>query len=152
MVRLFTSKTVWLFTLLLGACAPSPIGPGLQALKGQNIRTAINYLGYPDQKQEIVGDTVYIWSERGGYTSTYPITDYDRGEFEVNGQRGTYTNTTRNYVSEYNTYSCKIKIATDDRNMIKSTQASSSGGGCYVYEPAFEKVLLDFGIPLEATQ
>lgn len=152
MARSFTSKAFVAAALLLAACAPSPVGPGLEALKGQNIRTAINYLGYPDQKQTIVGDTVYTWSESGGYTSSYPITDYDYGEFEIDGRRGIYTNTTRNYVSEYNTYNCKIKIATDERDVIKSTQASSSGGGCHVYEPAFEKLLMDFGIPLEATQ
>ncbi len=151
MARSFTSKAVLLVVILLGACAPSPVGPGLQALKGQDIRTAINYQGYPDNKQTIVGNTVYTWSENGGYTNTYPVTDYDRGEFEVNGKRGTYTNSTTNYVSEYNSYSCKIKLATDERDIIKTAQASSSGGGCYVFEPAFKQMLDDFGIPLEAS-
>jgi hypothetical protein len=147
MAKLFTSKSICVLALLIGACAPSPVGPGLQALKGQDIRTAINYLGYPDRKQTIVGDTVYIWMENGSYTSTYPITDYDEGEFEINGQRGTYSHRNRSYVSEFNTYSCKIKVATDDRDIIKSAQATSSQNGCSAYNAAFEQILYDLGQP-----
>ena len=147
MVRLFTSKKALFLIapILLGACAQSAVGPGLDALRGKNVRTAITYLGYPDEKQQIMGDTVYTWSEKGAYTNTYPITDRNTGEFEIDGRRGTYEQTTRSYVSEFNSYSCKIKLATGADNVIKSAQASSREGGCNVYQNAFKSMLQDLG-------
>ena len=137
--------------LFLSACAskPSPVGPGLQALKGKDIRTAIKYLGYPDDQKEIVGDNVYTWASSGTYTDVYPITDYDRGDFEVDGKRGTFETRNTSYVSEVNSYSCVIRMAPGDDDIIKSTQGSSAGGGCSFYHRQFEQLLADFGISLE---
>ena len=139
---------------VLSACAskPSAIGPGLQVLEGKDIRTAIEYLGYPDDKQEIIGDTVYSWGVRGTYTDVYPITDFDRGDFEVNGQRGTFETRNTSYISEVNSYSCVIRMATGEDNVIKTTQARSIGKGCSYYNDTFEALLFDFGISLETLE
>lgn len=140
-----------LFTsiFLLGACAKSPIAPGLNALKGENIRTAVSYLGYPDSTQEVLGDTVYIWEHKGTSTDVYPITDYDTSDFEVNGQRGRIENRNTSYVSEVYSYSCVIKMAIDERDIIKDARAQSTGGGCRLYNSAFQRIVEDYNIPLE---
>ena len=150
MAKLFTFSAL-AACLFFTACAskPSPVGPGLQALKGKDIRTAIEYLGYPDDKKEIIGDTVYTWASSGTYTDVYPITDFDRGRFEVDGKRGTFETRNTSYVSEVNSYSCVIRMATGDDDIIKSTQAASSSGGCSYYHGQFERLLTDFGISLE---
>ena len=133
--------------ILLSACAADPIGPGLQALQGRSIQTAIEYLGYPDNQQEIVGDTVYSWVDEGIYTDTYPITGTDYGRFEVDGRRGTYENRRQTYISEVNSYRCTIRAVTTEQDIIKHTEAKSVGQGCYRYRGAFRRIIEDFGIP-----
>lgn len=137
--------------LLICACA-SPVGPGLQTLEGKNIRAAIDYLGYPDRTQEMLGDTLYIWRSGGTYTDTYPITSYDEGHFEVDGKRGRYDTQNTTYVQETYTYSCTIKMAVNEADIIKHTQAISTGGGCSRYNEAFRQVLEDYNIPLERAE
>ena len=148
MAKPFTFKALALSVLILSGCA-SPVGPGLQTLEGKNIRTAINYLGYPDREQQVLGDTIYIWRTGGTYTDIYPITDVDRGEFEVNGRRGRYDHETTSYVSEVYTYSCTLKMAVNENDIIKHTQAISTGGGCSRYNSAFNQLLEDYNISAE---
>lgn len=147
MVKLSTFSIVAVCFLLVGcASKPSPIGPGLQVLEGKGIRTAIEYLGYPDNTQNVVGDNVYTWMTGGTYTDVYPISDHNHGHFDGYGKRGRYGHASQTYASEVKSYSCRIKMATGHDNVIKSTQALSSGGGCRVYNSAFEKILTDFGV------
>ena len=60
MIRIGVFATA-LFTLC--SCATfGQMDQGLDALRGENIRTAFSVLGYPSRKEEFVGDTVYFWS------------------------------------------------------------------------------------------
>lgn len=119
---------------ILSACASSPVGPGLQALQGKNIRTAIDHLGYPDYEQEIVGDKVYTWSTREIVTDVYPVATH-------HGRRGGGYR----YVPDTYTYSCTIKIITDQNDVIKTSQAASRSGGCSTYNRAFDRILEQYG-------
>jgi len=135
-----------LAVLLLSACASNPTGPALQTLEGKNIRIAIDYLGYPDDKQEILGDMVYSWIDEGTYTSTYPISGTDYGRFEIDGRRGTYENRRQTYVSEVSSFKCEIRMVTTDQDIIKHSELTSIGEGCYRYHGAFRKILDDYNV------
>jgi hypothetical protein len=59
-------KAFVLLSCLLAGCVYALGMPEkLQPLKGQNIRVAIERLGYPTEQREVLGDTVYTWSTLG---------------------------------------------------------------------------------------
>src|ERR1035438_21011 len=46
----------------LTGCASDELNKGLGFMAGQNIEFAVSRLGHPDNKREMLGDTIYIWS------------------------------------------------------------------------------------------
>lgn len=52
--------------LTVTACVSDHMNQGLNALIGQNIRVAVEKLGYPDSQRTMLGDNIYIWSTHSG--------------------------------------------------------------------------------------
>lgn len=105
------------------------MGKGLSALEGENISKAIEVLGYPDQQQTIGTDTVYTWSR--GFQSSYTVPQTSTTTGYV-GNTPVYGTTTYNSVQTSN-HHCLIKIGTDNKGIIKKTEAEGTVGGCMSY-------------------
>lgn len=118
-----------LIPFLITSCVFSRMGEGLTALEGENISKAIEVLGYPDQQQTIGTDTVYTWSR--GFQSSYTVPQTSTTTGYV-GTTPVYGTTTTNSVRTSN-HHCLIKIGTNDKGIIKMTEAEGTVGGCASY-------------------
>lgn len=118
-----------LIPFLITGCVFSRMGEGLTALEGENISKAIEVLGYPDQQQKIGTDTVYTWSR--GFQSSYTVPQTSTTTGYV-GKTPVYGTTTYNSVQTSN-HNCLIKIGTNDKGIIKKTEAEGTIGGCLSY-------------------
>jgi len=110
-------------------CVFQNMDDGLHALVGQDIRLAINALGYPTGQQPLLSDTVYTWSSVQTFATTTPVTTTTTG---VVGRKVVDTTTTT-YVPTTGAYACTVQIAADSGNRIKSFQWQGSMAGCAGY-------------------
>ena len=127
--------------LVLSACTFQQMDKGLSYLQGQNIETAINYLGYPDNKQKILNDTVYTWGTNYNVSGTTPVTNYHYGSANAyntfgGSAFGTYSGTSTTYVPTTFNYRCTLKIVTDEKGTIINSQYDGNQGGCSDYGQA----------------
>ena len=118
----------------LGGCVSQNMNAGLQSLVGQNIRAAIDRIGYPDGQQVILGDKVYVWGV--SQNAVMPMTNTNFTSGSVGGVPVYGTTTSTNYVPV--NYNCKIQIATDANDIIKRYQWSGNMGGCARYANALK--------------
>jgi hypothetical protein len=117
--------------LLLAGCVFSGIRDGLDALKGYEISTAFQVLGYPNGEQTIYGKKVYIWSTSNSFTISTPQTSYGSGYI---GNRPFSYQSTSYQDQQFNGY-CTIRIfAFDDR--ILGGDFEGNNGGCMRYSRA----------------
>jgi hypothetical protein len=113
----------------LAGCVFQNMDDGLKALIGQDVHVAVARLGYPTDKREMLGDTIYIWSTAQTVTGTMPVTSTTTGRVgNVPVQ-----STTTNFVPTANTYACAIQMAVDSSERIKSYQWQGNIGGCQGY-------------------
>jgi len=135
-------KSVLILAMMAGflsACAFEHMDKGLAALRGRDLKTAIGYLGYPDNQQEIAGNKVYTWGRSYTATTVTPVTTYGSGSFfGMNGPTN-YTGSTVSYVPQTGTYSCVLKIITNKDDMIIDSQYDGDLGGCGKYGDALNK-------------
>jgi|GEM_PF-1305544 len=126
------------FSSFLTACAFNYIEGGLEELKGKPVKTAFNYLGFPDTKNSFEGSDVYVWGRSFQTTSFTPITSNSYGTaYGSYGNWASYQGTTTTYVPQVNTYSCVIKIAAEKGVIIQSSYEGSLGG-CEAYGTALK--------------
>lgn len=119
--------------LLLPACAFNTLNKGLPYLVGQNIDSAVNVLGLPNQQVQIGSYTVYIWDNR--YSATIPIyntrTSTTTGSVGSMPLYGTTTSSTIDYVPVQ--YQCQIKLQVDSNNIVQRWEFFGNQGGCQFY-------------------
>jgi len=146
-ITLFSS-----FLILLSGCAFSQIENGLTALKGEKIQTAFNYLGTPDNEQDIAGSKVYTWGRAFSATTITPVTTSTTGSaFSSYGGYANYYGTTTSYVPQTHNYSCTVKIITDQKGIITGGQFDGNLGGCASYGSALQKATKDLAPELLET-
>lgn len=96
---------------LLSGCATARLNTGLQKVIGDPIDGLVGVWGYPAAQREIMGRTIYIWSNDAGAMAV-PL--YGGGVFAARLQ-------------------CTIQVAVDARRIITSYQWSGNNGGCAAF-------------------
>ena len=126
--------------IVLGGCsATQNMDKGLRALSGKKIDTAFRILGYPENKQEFNGVTVYIWNNS---LNTVRVYTEPRMVYGTVGKEEIRTIVNENqYVPV--TLSCRIQIAVDKNGYIKD-YSYDDDGGCLSYSRRLEKYT-DYG-------
>lgn len=120
---------------ILAACATTRLNDGLQKLMGQNIRDAVDLLGYPDGQREMMGDKIYIWSSSHDAALPLMTTSNTRGMVGNTPVYGTTTNT--NWVPI--NFNCTVQLGTDAHGTIKNFQWSGNQDGCRAYANAVSR-------------
>src|SRR5215469_1485022 len=119
----------------LTGCVAADMDNGLDALKGQDIHAAIERLGYPDGHRTIQGDKVYYW----GFDRKYsPPVSYVSTPTGMAVEPPVYGSTTGTSWPPP-ILNCRIQIATDQNDIIKSSRWSGGIGrmkGCAPYAQA----------------
>ena len=111
---------------LLSGCATfGQVDAGLKGLRGKNIQTAFDVLGYPSGKQEFGNDTVYYWSVEESSTMLLPTTSTTSGRVGDTSFSGT---TTSNQLVPINN-SCLIKLVAGKNGVIKNYEWTGNIGG-----------------------
>lgn len=126
--------------IVLGGCsATQNMDKGLRALSGKKVDTAFRVLGYPENKQEFNGVTVYIWNNS---LNTVRVYTEPRMVYGTVGKEEIRTIVNENqYVPV--TLSCRIQIAVDKNGYIKD-YSYDDDGGCLSYSRRLEKYT-DYG-------
>jgi len=97
-----------LSAMLVMGCATAQLNSGLQKVIGQPVDGLVGAWGYPAAQREIMGHTLYIWSNDGGAMA---VPMYGGGVFAARLQ-------------------CTVQVAVDDRHIVTSYQWSGNNGGC----------------------
>lgn len=122
--------------LIVSGCATfGQLEDGLNALVGRNEREAFNALGYPNAKQEVGGDVVYVWGRSNSGTLFIPQTALTTGYV---GTTPVYGTTTTNQAIAVN-YNCTIKIAAGNDGVIRTWEYDGNLGGCGAYIQMFNE-------------
>ena len=108
----------------IGGCAFNQIERGLTTLHGENIKTAYQYLGYPDNQQKISGENVYTWGTNFVTNSTTPV----------------FTSLGAFHVPTTHHNQCSIKIITNKKDIITNSQYFGNLAGCQRYGTALQKL------------
>lgn len=135
-MKIFLLPLFLVYSLLLTGCAFNQIENGLNALNGEGIKTAFDYLGYPDSQQEIAGDKVYTWGTSFMSTTVAPMTSYT----SIGGYGATTTSSIP--ITQHN--QCSIKIITNQNDVITNSQYVGNLGGCARYGTALQRLSNDF--------
>ncbi len=116
------------FLLLVSGCVTAPMEKGLDALMGQDVKTAVDVLGnpkhkssqsaeaYSDKEQKAVGSTVYYWS----LGSRREIVRYKRGS-SLSGESATMK------------MRCSIKLTADASGKLVSWDYTGDKESCSYY-------------------
>lgn len=115
-------------SLILAACAADNLATGLPALEGKPIAEAIGFLGPTANKQEMNGETVYVWTheETGSYDIPAAMTSPSIGPTGQVYSRNDLAMDTQTY-----TLSCRIEIST--HNGLISATHYEGGPGCHTF-------------------
>lgn len=132
------AATLIFTTALLSGCAMQTLEKALPQFEGKKIDYAINYLGYPDQELDVADKKVYVWSHQS--TGSMPITTSKPTYNTTYGAFGpitTYGTTSEtNYVPV--SRECKIKLITDKKHKVLSTEFEGNESGCNRYADRLE--------------
>lgn len=93
---------------LLSGCATARLNSGLQKVIGQPVDVLVGAWGYPGDQREMMGHTLYVWSNDGGAMAV-PL--YGGGVFTARLQ-------------------CQVQIAVDSQRIVTSYQWNGNNGGC----------------------
>jgi hypothetical protein len=97
--------------LLLTGCATERLNSSLQRVIGQPIDILVSAWGYPAGQREMMGHTIYVWSNDGGAMA---VPMYGGGVFAARLQ-------------------CQVQVSVDDRRIVRSYQWSGNNGGCAAF-------------------
>lgn len=96
---------------LLSGCATAQLNSGLQRVLGQPVDVLVNAWGYPSDQREIMGRTLYSWSNDGGAMA---VPMYGGGVFAARLQ-------------------CHVEVAVNDQHVVTNYQWSGNNGGCAAF-------------------
>lgn len=125
-------------TLLLSGCIDSfvQLNKSLPTYVGRSVKEVAQRIGYPDVKQEIMGDSVFTWNTSHDSTMYLPQTTTTTGNVDGAPFSATTTGGTEAVPLHFH---CMIQIATDDNGIIKNTRWSGNRGGCSGYAAALAR-------------
>lgn len=126
-------RLLFLALLAISACATQQLDKGLRSLIGENIRMAVDRMGYPNGQREIMGDTVYVWSTNRNVA--FPVTNTTTSTGMVGNTPYYGTTSTPSFVPMQ--FACTVQIATTPDGTIKSYQWEGNEGGCSRYARGF---------------
>ena len=92
----------------LAGCATEQLNTGLEKVIGQPVDVLVSAWGYPSAQREIMGHTLYVWSNNGGAMA---VPMYGGGVFAAR-------------------LTCTVQVAVDAQNIITSYQWNGNNGGC----------------------
>ena len=95
----------------LVGCATQQLNTGLQQIIGKPVDVLVSAWGYPGGQREIMGKTLYTWSNNAGAMAV-PI--YGGGVFA-------------------NQLTCTVEVSVNDQKIVTSYQWSGNNGGCASY-------------------
>lgn len=96
------------FAVLSSGCATTQLNNGLQKVIGQPVAVLVNAWGYPAGQRDIMGQTLYVWSNDGGAMA---VPMYGGGVFAARLQ-------------------CQVQVSVNAANVVTSYQWSGNNGGC----------------------
>ena len=117
---------VAVISALLCGCATGMMEKGLGALVGKDVQTAFKVLGYPSDKQEVGGETVYFWLLTRFETYAAPRTSTAYGSVGNAPALGTITN----IQTERRRDSCLVKMITASNGQIISSEYEGNSSAC----------------------
>lgn len=126
---------------ILSGCATGKVEEGLHLLQGQKLKTAISYLGYPDNKLEVDGDTVYEWDYNNTFTGIQAVSQPYSGSIYGAGGSVGYSGQTTAYVPQTIRHHCSIRLVTDKKSTIIGTAWKGNPAGCSDYADALEPLI-----------
>lgn len=114
---------------LLGCTSFSVLDEELPKYTGRHIDSLVEKLGYPNDQTEIMGKTVYIWTNDKTHVSITPTTTTSTGYV---GADSVYISSTDYSTSVYN-LSCTTRIFVDHNGIIQNAEYNGNNGACYTY-------------------
>lgn len=119
---------------LLAGCVSvyDQMNTGLAALVGQDIKIAVNKIGYPDSQREMMGATIYTWAMEHHGAMVLPTVSTTTGS--IGGTPYSQNTYGSEVVSTH--AQCKIELATDSSGTITRYQWNGNGRGCGRYTRA----------------
>lgn len=93
---------------LLAGCATQRLNSGLQKVIGEPVDVLVSAWGYPADERQIMGRTLYIWSNDGGAMA---VPMYGGGVFAARLQ-------------------CQVQVSVNEQRVVTSYQWSGNNGGC----------------------
>lgn len=133
--------SICLAALLLAGCATEKVAEGVHLLQGEKLKTAIAYLGYPDSKLEVEGNTIYEWSYNHTSTGVQAISKPYYGTVYGAGGSASYSGQSTSYVPQTHRHHCTIRLMTDKRSTIIGSAWRGNESGCSDYADALEKLI-----------
>jgi hypothetical protein len=96
---------------LLSGCATQRLNSGLQKIIGEPVDVLVSAWGYPAGERNIMGRTLYVWSNDGGAMA---VPMYGGGVFAARLQ-------------------CQVQVSVNEQRIVTSYQWSGNNGGCAVF-------------------
>lgn len=113
---------------LLG-CAGQQLQKGLGDAIGTNINTLVYKWGYPNSKREMMGQTIYVWTNAFSSSYVVPQTQTTTGYVGTTPIYGTTTS----YTTQTINAQCVIEVGVDDDDTIQNFQYRGNQVGCQPY-------------------
>ena len=123
----FLLSTVVLVSML--SCVGTKVDAGLNALVGENVKTAFLVMGYPSKKLELGDETVYSWIYSHGGAMPMPRTAQSTSYV---GSQVITTTTSYNQMVPFDNY-CEIKIVADKTGTVRTWEYDGNNGGLMAY-------------------
>jgi hypothetical protein len=108
----------------LGGCASDQINTAPTSLVGENIQVAVRRLGYPDQKRDVLGATLYIWRSDNVMAMPLANTTTTPRMVGVAPTMATYATTPED---------CVLELGVDSNGTITTWRWSGEMIGCEAY-------------------
>lgn len=118
----------------LSACVFQYMDDGLAALRYQPVQVAFDVLGYPDNKVQLQGKTVYVWDYATSYRYEAPYSDTTQMTVSaMNFGTAFLSGTTHGYQTQVAPAYCRIKVIVNAYGYIEDAEYRGSAMGCDEY-------------------
>jgi TonB family protein len=121
-------------TILLSSCVTfDRINRGVNGLLGENIDDVVDTLGYPTDRRDFEGRTLYVWGNAQDLTLYMPQTMQTTGNIYGANGSATYTSNTTYNVPTNLHFQCTLILDVDSKGTVQRAQWSGNRGGCARY-------------------
>ncbi|HXJ38439.1 MAG TPA: hypothetical protein VNH18_04120 [Bryobacteraceae bacterium] len=129
-------KRIAVLALMLAGCVSvsEKLTADLRPFIGSDIKKLSAWLGYPDSKREMFGDTIYTWSTDHRSTMTLPTFTQTTGD--IGGTP--FSATTQGTEDVPLHFFCTLTVATDEKGIVKNFSFKGNNAGCAKFAKALE--------------